>query len=277
MIDTSQLNTFLQCPKKYYLKYIKCLAKIKYDDRDIDREWGKCVHKGLEHYYKGEKEKVMTAFMGFQEIEGQKVKTKDNGLKVLQEYISNYATQDKDWEILDVEINDTFMIHNIEYTVKIDLVVKDRNNIYCVDHKTSSSKSKFRFFSSFDPNMQVSAYCAYAEKKYGQCSGFIPNGIFVGHRERKWKGEPAGFHCSFQRTIVNRYPEQLRDFEKNVDAILYIMKQCRNSGSWIKNEEACTNYRGCEMKELCISCDDLEIQESLYSIVDPFEYLKKEV
>ena len=51
-IDYSQLQTFITCPRKYELKMIKKLRKIRYDERNIDLDFGKCIHSSLEEYYK---------------------------------------------------------------------------------------------------------------------------------------------------------------------------------------------------------------------------------
>ena len=39
----------------------------------------------------------------------------------------------------------------------------------------------------------------------------IVNALKVGFRQRAYKGEPAGFHCEFQRQIFNRNKDQVED------------------------------------------------------------------
>lgn len=273
-IDYTQLDTFLQCNKKYYNKYIKNIAKVEYDKTSIHLDFGSSIHEGLARYYKGESwDRIKASFDSFQDLEAEKTKTKANGVSLLQRYIDRYNSEDKKWKVLGVEKKDSFTIKGITYIVKIDLIVEENQNIYVVDHKSSQTKKKKTFFDSFDPNTQVSGYCSYVQEKYGQCSGFIPNALFVGFRQRKYKGEEAGFHCNFERTIINRYQQQLEDFRENVIKTLDNIENSKVKGNWTKKEGGCTY---CEFKELCISCDDEQIEMSLYEKRDNRSYLKED-
>ena len=128
------------------------------------------------------------------------------------------------------------------------------------------------FFNSFDPNSQVSGYSYYCKEKYGRCSGFIPVGMFVGYRQKAYKGEPAGFHCEFDHTIINRTEDQLDDW---LMTTLMWVSRLKNDIEFPKDESACHSYRGCGFKELCLSCNDQSVRESLYERYDPFEYLER--
>ena len=273
-IDYSQINTFLTCRRKYENKYILALRKIKYDFRNIDLEFGKTIHSCLERYYKGMAwAEIIKPIEEFQDLESEKCKTKGHLLKLMEQYIPYYSGQDKGWTILATEINDTFKIQDMEYTVKVDLIIKDKDNIYVVDHKTTKTNRKSTYFQQFEPNTQVTGYTAYCQQKHGQCSGFIPNVMFVRYRERKWKGEEAGFHCEFERAIINRYPQQLEDFKSNVVDVAQQIEGCKITGYWSKTE---VNCMWCEFKELCISCDDEQVRNTLYEMVEnPLEYLTK--
>lgn len=273
-IDYSQISCFQSCHRKFANKYIECLRKIKYDFRNIDLEFGKTIHKCLEEYYKGKSwAEIILSIAEFQDLETEKVKTRANLLRLMEQYIPYYSGQDKAWQVLGTEINDTFKIQDMEYTVKIDLIIKENENVYVVDHKTTKTNRKSTYFQQFEPNTQVTGYTAYCQSKYGQCSGFIPNVMFVGFRERKYKGEEAGFHCEFERAIINRYPQQIEDFKVNVMDVVKQIEDCRIKNYWAKTEGNCMY---CEFKELCISCNDEQILNTLYQVVDnPLEYLTK--
>jgi len=278
-IDYSQLQTFITCPRKYQLRYIDKLKKIKYDERDLHQDFGHCIHKALEIYYKDNSiEKAKDWFtLNFNGLDTEKAKTPANGLLLLDRYYNYYQTptnelSDTHLKTLEVEITDTYNIGNIEYTVKIDRIVESNAGIFVLDHKTTSS-IPYNYFYQFDPNMQVSGYCLYAQQRYGQCSGMIIDAICLGHRERAYKGEPAGFWCNFVRDIVNRNKQQLQDFEQNVIDWSSRLQTSIDMNKFPKNENACHQFKGCGFRELCVNCNDEQIKEQLYQNYNPLEYL----
>ena len=149
--------------------------------------------------------------------------------------------------------------------------METNGNLYPVDHKFTASKNIPTYMRNFDMSMQVSAYSAYVAYKYKQCSGFIPNVFQVGYRAKPYKGEPAGFWWKNHRTIVNRYPEQIEDFKDNVIRAVAMLKWCKEELVWAKNENGCMY---CEYQRLCQACDDEEIRELHYQVVDTRKYLK---
>lgn len=279
MIDYSQLQTFIDCPRKYYNRYKLGLKKITFDERDISMEWGKQAHKALEIYYKTKDvNAALDNFkLNYQGLAGDKVKTPANGLNMLQwyfDYQTNNITDlgDKNFEIVAVETIDNIIIDDIIYHCKIDLILKNNAGYWVVDHKFTQ-KSLHTFINKFTPNMQVSGYSAYVTEKYGQCSGFIPNVIFCGYRERVYKGEQPGFYCRFERDIVNRNIEQIEDFKNNVRYWMSKLSQSENDNYWGKNESQCSM---CGFRELCTQCDDSNVRDTLYVKYDPYSYLKGE-
>jgi len=281
-IDYTQLQTFITCPMKYNLKFIEGLKKRDMDERHVDIEFGQRVHKGLELLYMKEPmKKVLSVFDTFVDLppEVEKNKTKENGVKLLEGYIEHYKTIDKEIEIIDVEVSDTIEIApNLLWQVKLDTVVKMRDNIYVLEHKTTK-RLDYRYFLRYSPNMQVSGYTYYALKKYKQCSGCMLNVLQSGYRSRAYKGEPAGFNSKYQREIINRTVEQLEDFRLN--AVLWsdrLNKELVHGWSVGKNEDACHQFRGCSFKEICMTSRgdvlDNEIVETLYERINPLEYLQ---
>ena len=166
------------------------------------------------------------------------------------------------------------MIGYIGYTVKIDLIVQSNAGIFIMDHKTTKT-IPYNYFWQFTPNMQITGYCLYAKKKYGQCSGAIINAAQVGFRERAYKGNPAGFHCNFTREIINRDTDQYKDFQENIMMWSGRLNMALDHGIYPKNESACHQFKGCGFKELCSTCDDEEIKSTLYIEYDPYAYLKE--
>lgn len=277
--DNSKLQTFKNCPEQYRLKYLLGLKKREEGVDEHDKNFGKAIHSGLEAHYKGQSiEELMERFKAEypeQLSDEDKAKTQENGLVLLEAYIKHYENEDKAWTIKAVEVADTFKIADgIEFVVKIDLVVEQQGCIYFVDHKTTGKSLTYQYWNQFEPNAQITAYTAYCQAKYGECSGGIINALQLGYRQRAYKGEPAGFHYAFQRQLFNRNREQVEAWK--LDSKLWIMQMNETAQMkdtvWMKNEGQC---RFCSFKEVCISCGDEEIMEQLYERVNPNEYLEQ--
>lgn len=275
--DNSQLQQYKNCPESYRLRNILGLEKIESGRDEHDKEFGKAIHSGLEAYYKGaSQEDVKRAFSEAYplQLNGEDLaKTQENGLVLLDGYAAHYKEEDKRWTVKAVEVADEFELGDgIRFTVKIDLVVEQQGCIYFVDHKTTGKSFNWAYWGRFEPNAQITAYTAYCQAKYGECSGGIINAIKFGYRQRAYKGEPAGFHYDFQRQLFNRNRMQIEAWRE--DSLKWIKKleeaKVKESGIWPKNEGQC-GY--CSYKEVCIACGDEQIIEQLYKRINPTEYL----
>ena len=274
--DNSQLQTFKDCPERYRIKYVEGLSKIEEGKDEHDKNFGKAIHSGLECYYKGggleaSKEAFKRDYP--EQLNGEDLaKTQETGLILLEAYAKHYAQEDKSLEILSVEVKDSFKIEGIEFLVKIDMVVKKQGCVYFVDHKTTGKAFNWMYWSRFEPNPQITAYTAYCQAKYGECSGGIINAIRFGHRQRAYKGEPAGFYYEFQRQLFNRNNDQVKAWKEDTLRWVASLEEAKHDTSnvWRKNEGQC-GY--CSFKEVCISCNDEQIKQQLYEVTNPLEYL----
>ena len=280
-MDNSQLQQYKNCPESYRLKCLLGLQKIEEGVDEHDKNFGKAIHSGLEVYYKtGDMEKMKQAFVaGYpdQLAPDDLAKTQANGLTLLEAYVTHYKEEDKRWTVKAVEVTDTFeLASGIPFTVKIDLVVEQQGCIYFVDHKTTGKAFNYQYWGQFEPNSQITAYTAYCQAKFGECSGGIINGLQLGFRQRAYKGEPAGFHYSFQRQLFNRNRQQVEAWKEDTLRWMKSIDQANSvslgSLPWMKNEGQC---RFCSYKEICISCADPQIIEQLYTVIDPNGYLNQ--
>lgn len=274
--DSSSLQAFKDCPERYRLAYVLGLKKRTEGVENIDLNFGKAIHSGLEAHYTGKDEReAFTKEFGTIVAPDEKVKTLENGLLLIDAYIKHYEQEDKAFEVLEVEQPDKVVLTDgIEFIVKRDMVIKQQGCIYVLEHKTTKKAFSWDYWSRFEPNAQVSAQAYSCAKKYGECSGVIINAIKCGFRERAYKGEPAGFHCAFQRQIFNRNQAQLEDWkQKTEDWISRIEDkiECDCKYGWLKNEGQCVY---CQFKEICTSLQDECVVEQLYEKAEnPFAYL----
>ena len=179
-MDYSQISCYSACPRKYRNKYILRLEKLAYEEQDVPKEFGKCIHKALEIRDKEGLERGVAYFKeNFKELEGDNLRTTENGITTLGHFVDWEKRNFPTLEVLASEIKDSYLIWDVPFTVKLDRVVRFNGNIYCMDYKVVSSRWKY-FFKDFEMSHQTSAYCNYVLKKFGQCSGFFPIQILIG-------------------------------------------------------------------------------------------------
>jgi hypothetical protein len=283
-IDFTQLQTYINCPRYYFNRYHLCLNKLDDEDDTIDFRFGSAYHRAEEEFYKtGD---ILIAVDMFRSLYvdtlGEVVKTVDNGVETLRQYAEYFKHNFSEWKFKSLEQRDSVEVGGVKYLVKIDSVIEWNGQMFVVDRKTTRSKNKVLYMMSFEPHLQPLGYYYYVSKKYGNCSGFIPNVAFMGHRQRAYKGEPSGFHVEFDYRVVNYAPQDLARFEQMVG---YWVSRINNDKEFCGNFSQChfskkvdgeQVYKPCPFRDLCLSCNDESVLESKYEVIDPKAYLNKE-
>jgi hypothetical protein len=276
VLDSTQAKCFSNCKKKYYWNYVENLRKNEYEEDSVDLRFGSAIHSALELFneHTTDTAPVLERFKSeFVDLPEEKVKTTEHGLLLLENFFPYYRANFSEWETLQTEETGHIDMGEIDYVVKIDRVVRWRGNIYVCDWKTTKSTRKAGFFDKFALDFQPTGYIKWCKEKYGECSGFLPVAMFMGYRSRAYKGEPAGFHCEFDYSIVNRTNEDIQMWEKDMLWLRDEIEQAELSGFWRRNPDHCSSYRGCQYSQLCQSCDDEMVKSTLYSQFDSSEYL----
>lgn len=265
----SEKEAFNSCPWKYKLQQ-DGLNKIVEGSDAHDKNWGAGIHAGLQAHYKAEGwEAVCTAFLSGYPTnlnESDLSKTTDSGLECLRQYIAYYQAQDKNWEVLSTEEAGVVSIGGEDHDLHIDLVARNKQSgdIYLWDHKTTGKTASPTYWRGFELSGQLTRYCVYVQEKYGSCAGAIINNIAVGHRQRMYKGEPAGFWCKFERQLFNRSPQQIKFWRESDEQWMALIKHCEATGIWPKALNKLCSW--CSYFELCLASGDDQIKELLYEI-----------
>lgn len=271
-MDYSRISTYQHCPKKYYNRYVREIEKQEKGAESAPMMWGRAFHKGLEtHYRHHDWEQTQKAFLDIypKTLDPSKPeKSTEAGVEALKRYINFYKDQDKQWKIMEIETKDSINVQGVNFTVVIDLVAENLQGggIYFWDHKTTGRGFTTAYWMAYDLSLQIDAYTYYLIRKYGSCAGAYMNGISVGHRKRAWKGEPAGLWTKFERHIFNRTRAQMVQFENNVKGWTGKITDSIETGSFPMHQGKLCNY--CEFRELCITCDDESIFDTLYKKTD---------
>lgn len=192
----SRLNSFYNCPYEFFLHYVECNKS----ENGFFGEYGSFMHRILEKYAKGE----LSLFELNQYYEDNfnveiphdappnyyvdiRQSYYDKGL----EYLNHIDLDLEKYEVLGVEKEVKFKIHDKDFVGYIDLLVRDKDTgeIIIIDHKSKSlkllkngniSKSDKEYFLEF--KRQLYLYSIPVIQEYGSVSKLKWN-MF---KDQKW-------------------------------------------------------------------------------------------
>lgn len=269
----SERSKFNNCPYAFHLGQ-EGWRKISMTANAEDRTFGQAIHEGLKAHYDGKEwadiEKAYSSLYPADKQYKDKAKDHESGLFTLKNYQEYWSEQDKLWEILGTEVADKVLFNEEEHSLHIDLLAKHKQTgeIWAWDHKTTDKALGKGFWKKYELDSQVTRYTQWVIEKYGTCGGFIINGIQVGHRERMYKGEPAGYYQKFDRQPFSRNPQQIQFWMESEAEWKALIEHCEKSGKWPKHLGSLCGW--CDFYELCMSADNESVRETLYT-TDPLE------
>ena len=176
-----------------------------------------------------------------------------------------WAEQDKLWEIIGTEIADTVAFNDEDHSLHIDLLARNKqtSEIWAWDHKTTDKALGKGYWKKYELDSQITRYTQYVKGKYGSCGGFIINGIQVGHRQKMYKGEPAGYYQNFDRQPFSRNDSQIKFWMQSEADWASLIKYCKESDVWPKHLSSLCGW--CDYYELCMSANNESVKETLYT------------
>lgn len=273
----SQRSSYNNCPWKFHLEDMG-LRRVAYSSMAEDRTFGIAIHEGLKAHYDGkaweEIERVYTEVYPKDRAYKAEEKSYDSGLFALKNYREYWSEQDKLWEIIGTEVADKVEFNEDSHDLHIDLLARNKQTgeVWAWDHKTSDKFMGKGYWKKYEIDSQITRYTKWVMDKYGSCGGFIINGIQVGHRQRAYKGEPAGYYQKFERQPFSRNAQQIKfwmDSEKDWQSLI---DYCTASGCWPKHQGSLCSW--CDYFELCLSSNNQSVRETLYT-TDPIEEEQK--
>jgi len=243
--DSSFLRTFLECPYRSYLRYIKRWVLIEEPE---GRAFGAAFHEALDVYYEEGKtltDAITTLRENLPAQVGDPTKSREHGELLLQEYFKKWGKDP--WIIRDKEVEFQVDMPNERiFSGRIDLIIESSTGIYVVDHKTSRSVSS-QFIKEYDPpNLQMEGYAYACIELVGECRGVIINGISTAKN-------PSDRFC---RIVPPRKPEIYPIiFKESVDRFESYAAQ----NYFPKNLASCNHYGGCPFRDTCVYGEKKEI------------------
>lgn len=267
----SERQAFNNCPFKFHLQEQQ-LRKFELTEKAEDRTFGIVIHECLKMFYDGKGLDSMLAYWNSHYPMGKQYKSKakdyQSGIELLKTYIPYWSEQDKNWEVLETELADVIEFNDESHSLHIDLVAKNKQTqeVWAWDHKVTEKYVGKTYFKAYELDSQITRYTAFIKDKFGSCGGFYVNAMQVGHRERMYKGEPAGYYQHFDRQPFSRNNQQIEFWKKSEADWMKMIEFCKKENVWPKHLGGLCGY--CDYYELCLGSGDKNVMNSLYT-TDP--------
>ena len=167
----SRINAYEQCPRMFKMTYIDCLGQ----EENTFAQFGTFGHSLLEQYFNNKLEFFELSQI-YEEKYRDNVKLKfppnayvnlnETYYKAGREYFDNFEGFYNDCEVLGIEEEIRIKIGEYDFLGYIDLILKSKDGIIIVDHK---SKSKFKSKKEKrDYLRQLYLYSIYVYEKFGE-------------------------------------------------------------------------------------------------------------
>lgn len=179
-------------------------------------------------------------------------KSAQNFLNALWKYSQTVFKEDmRNWEILEVERPQvTTELGDYNHMVVLDLIVRDREDglIWGVDHKMTNLYINDLWSWNAPNSSQVRMYVNQIRTRFGQCGGFIINGISLKHRSKAYTPRtgpdrgiqlPAGDWYAFGRMTYNPDRNSLAIEQENVRITIDQMRHSLEHDDWSYNTSRC--------------------------------------
>lgn len=291
LYDSSKLQTFLDCPRRYFYEYILAWRQDRPNKHLI---FGESWHRALEVILREGKsaeaiEHAFKAFMGYYREHFSANTDSDmfpknpaSALNALIDYTHKY----QDEKLRVMQIGDKLMLEiagtvpldmgsaeqeALELHFRLDSIVLDssKKQIYCLEHKTASRNSQ-AWHDGWHLKTQISVY-SHALFSLNHIFktlypdyhifGIVVNGTFFTKTALdSIKGE-SRMHV---RVPVRKTREDMRVFQWNIKEWISFLQgewqsltKCSPDDDVLRafpmNTNACTNFGGCPYFDICMS------------------------
>jgi hypothetical protein len=243
MLDTGQSNfgfhrllSLIECPRKFgYREVLKLVPPILAKPLAL----GTAGHNALAYYYLGKN--WQDAFINVPESWSYIVPVV---IPIVKHYIQEVFHENL--KILDVEREFELEIQGLKFTRRIDLIYKQGEKVFIMDHKfTTASKSRI-FTNNEDPVLFTQALMGQKlfQKTYGLAfGGLVVNMI-----------KPTKPY-TLERHRTNFYPKMLEECEQDLSYWLALADQYSKSTIpvplWPKSWQCQGRYSHCDYGVLC--------------------------
>lgn len=263
--DSTKLNTFLECPRKYFYEYVlgwrpegtshdlvfgeawhramECLLERGYTSDAIKEGFDRFLEYYHEHYPAGTGQEYFP-------------KTPEKALEALVLYVAQYGDDLRKYEVLYTEVGGSVpIIDGASITFRFDALMRDKTTeeFFVLEHKTTKRAGR-TWVDQWALSIQVGTYTHALYCLYGHSKVY---GVRVNGAVFKKESE-------FIRVPVKKTYNSMRVWYNTVqDTILRIigefedLSESKVHGQVLSafplNPTACTKYWGCPYFDLCVS------------------------
>lgn len=253
--DSSSLNTYVCCPRKYYWRYVRHLLPKGYKSAPLD--FGTAIHEALRIWYTtGDPKESLDAFHDlWDERFADKKRTHEKGIDLLTGYFETYQNETFEW-ISEPERVFKLDFFGSEFVGRFDGVIMFQGLPLVIDHKTATRMGK-NYFYQFRPDMQMSAYSFAAQQLYPDLdiSGVFLNVLYF-----------TTTKIEYHRDIIQREEWELQEFidvaTRNIAEIKTLDRD--DHTDWEPRWAYCQHWYTCMFRDLCTEKYPEDLIGSLY-------------
>ena len=123
----------------------------------------------------------------------------------------------------------------------LDRVVEFNNNLFDMDHKTSTRAPTAYYFDQFQPDNQMSLYAIAGQVVIGSpIKGVIIDVAYVSEKGSE-----------FTRGFTYRTSDQNEEWLFDLRSWTTAMEACATQNVWPMNDTSCDKYGGCPFRQVC--------------------------
>jgi len=264
ILDSSKLNTYLDCPRRFFYEY---LLGWRQDYPNNHLIFGEAWHDAMEFLLVAgvKPENLKPAFetflatyrkrLGPETDEQYFPKDPSNAATALTEYITLY--QGEPFTVLHTEVGVRVPLNEEDCIVgRIDAIVSvTQGKIWFFDHKTGSRLDR-TWESQWDMSLQMGTYlhalhCCFNPNDIG---GGIINGVFFQKGENKFRRKPVQKSLELLNAWLWNVNEWLKDLKTDMARLADAHPiSSPVLGAFRQNTQSCTKYFGCPFAPFCSS------------------------
>jgi len=278
VLDASKIQEFMRCPRRYFYRYV---LGWESSQTSVDLVFGSAWHEAMEVLLeRGYSQSVVAdAYLRFEaiyrsvlepEMDLQNApKIPSNAMRALARYITFWANDHQDYEVLHVEVAGSVLISDRKpLFFKIDAIMKEKStgSIFALEHKTTGSLSP-RWVNQWRQKFQLGVYthALYCLFDPDTVTGVTVNGVQITNPpQMKQDGTPYANSrdIEFKRVPVRLSRDRMADWLDTAEFYFdWIQSEHENLDmsspdeptlrAFPKCTESCGDFYGCPFIDYC--------------------------
>lgn len=266
--DSTSLGYIKTCPRLYQLIMIEGWSP---KDESVHLRFGSEYHTAIEVYDKRKaqgdehedamQQAILSALISTAdwdtdtETKAGKYKNRRTLIQLLIDYFDKFADDSATTFILDngkpaVELSFKFDLNfgprgsNQPYILcgHLDRVVHFNNDLYVLDHKTTTTTPSSYYFDGFNPDNQMTLYTFASKVVYhANVKGVIVEAAQIKLEESN----------EFKRGVTHRTPDQIEEWIGDLEFWLAQAESFATANYWPMNDTSCNKFNGCQFRGVC--------------------------